>query len=308
MRSNKQITSPVMLSYDMSVSEEEWTAIQHLINSNADPVISKKDTNLYNQAPRYTVIKINQNNFFLIADGRGRDKKTNPHAFFGKGAFARVKGAVQFLKKKGGYQPDDKGYAVKIYNRGHLEDEDTFKDILDEAKYFKQAYGSVGKVIRSNDKSKVYFIMPKLPGITLDQIDYASLSLNQLIQIIMATIFELIRFQDMGIAHGDIKSDNILFDQTSGRAYFIDFGVCSPFYRLSQFQLAELINAFENPLKRYVDDNDLIPAIVDEIFSLVDPHTHKLALNNSSSETLANKLHTIITEMMNHASRKTLEW
>lgn len=126
-RSNLAYTKP---DYHMTLTTDEMQLILDLVASHEDAVISKKNTDLGDKLPRYTILKAQPNIFYLIGDGR--KKNMNQNAFFGSGISGRVKGTIKVATNGSSFQAENKDYVVKILRPG----ENRYSQALLEARFF----------------------------------------------------------------------------------------------------------------------------------------------------------------------------
>lgn len=232
----------ILSSRHVSLTANELHIITNLINTVNNPVIRKRDFRLNNPIPRYTILKASNNAIYLLGDGK---RENIANAYLGDGAFGRVKGACRFFSDNNTYKFHNNEYAVKIFYREYISSSLFSEKVKNECNYFKMVYG-YAELVKSNDNKHIYLIMPKLPGMSLNQINFENFTFTEILKILLACTKELMRIHEIGIIQGDIKGDNILYDHESQKAFAIDFNESSDIGQESYREYDRLLRIFTN--------------------------------------------------------------
>ena len=214
-----------VVPYTMKISDSEKEKILRLLKHVNDRVISKKK--LYKEdQPAFTILKISPSLFVLIGQGVKGNATLVRNAQIGRGYFSRVKGGFLFMATPKNMFSDCEDYAIKIYNVAHYHQvqRDPMQDLVKEAYCCKQLYG-FGEAVSSLDKEHYYLIMPRLPGNTLKNIDLNHYSLEAIFTCFYQVFDQVERLHQAKIAHGDLHTDNVQYDELTQHASILDFGL-----------------------------------------------------------------------------------
>lgn len=145
---------------------------------------------------------------------------------------------------------DDSQYVIKRY----FKDNSAKKQALKEANAFKRYYGEDSAHVFFDDQHGSYLRMYKVPGKTLD-----SLPLRSLPEDSQQRYFDMLeRLNHVGIMHGDLYPENILWDDNSKTFFPIDIDDIKEEFFTSNFDRKAELN------ERNEKDLDLILSEIEQ--------------------------------------------
>ncbi|HHT0592176.1 TPA: protein kinase domain-containing protein [Legionella anisa] len=234
--------------YNITLTQEQLNAVNELILNDlsrhpAETIHKRKDPATCGQIP-YTVLKTSSQNYFLMGWGH---RNGNENAFFGRGVNCKgVKGAV-LLRKADNYIISNEIYAIKIVEEP--KNMIVGDKLTHEKELFKEVYG-FGELIHRNNK--YYLIMPKMPGILISKLDYAHMSIEELINLLCSIFGALSMLHAKGIFHQDFKIDDLIYDGKSNTTYLIDFEFSAKEPKLQfRYDLGDSVQAATDVINQY---------------------------------------------------------
>lgn len=168
---------------------------------------------------RYTILKTGEDQYFVT--GLGSNHQPNC-AFLGRGGFGHAKAVGSLKRTAEGFRLADELYVIKKFYDIPLV------KIKKEADFFKEVYG-IGHLIElpypKKNGAHAYLLMPKFRGKTPYELDPRAWELSDVCELIVAIYEALSYIHAKNILHGDVSLANVIYDQSTNRAYFIDFGL-----------------------------------------------------------------------------------
>lgn len=224
--------------YQIKLSQEEMAALIDVLPQVKATIVSKKALSLGKVKLRYSMIKVNDNEFYLIGNGarhKGIIDPSSPfaktmqkNAVIGEGAYGKVKATACINLTATGWQFSENVYVLKKFV-SRWGDPARYADVLQEVSCFNKVYGGATLIEAPKRKAnglKYYILMPKLPGVALDKVASSTLNVELIAKMVGATYRSISHIHSKDLMHGDLYLKNILYDLQSERAYITDFG-CS---------------------------------------------------------------------------------
>lgn len=102
------------------------------------------------------------------------------------------------------------------------------EELKKESQLTQLVYPESKHCFKSNELSnrhKAYLIMPKVPGLPLDKLNFHTFNFIERMEMAIAIGEALKEIHKKGIVHRDLSLGNIFYDKNNKKAYIIDFGL-----------------------------------------------------------------------------------